>query len=206
MPALAYHSIFGFYGFWLPNDPRGSGSDYVASLVLLKFGKATKVHSRRSVAGNAHDHAQRLAAKQALKYARLKITGSQALAVANGFKQAISETGYALYACAIMPDHVHLVIQRHVRSIRQIIGHLKARATSAIRSETRLQGGRPIWGAHGWNIFLTSDEDVRRAIRYVQANPTKDNRPRQHWSFVREFTGVHAIPFHPLRFALKSGD
>jgi len=26
-----YHVIFGMYGFWLPNDPRGSWSDYVGS-------------------------------------------------------------------------------------------------------------------------------------------------------------------------------
>jgi len=33
---LANHSIFGMYGFWLPNDPRGSGSDYVASWELFR--------------------------------------------------------------------------------------------------------------------------------------------------------------------------
>ena len=47
---IGYHSIFGMYGFWLPNDPRGSGSDYVASWELFRHGAATKVASRRSVA------------------------------------------------------------------------------------------------------------------------------------------------------------
>jgi hypothetical protein len=28
---LAFHAIFGAYGFWLPNDPRGSWSDFVGS-------------------------------------------------------------------------------------------------------------------------------------------------------------------------------
>lgn len=27
---IAYHLILTTYGFWLPNDPRGSGSDPVA--------------------------------------------------------------------------------------------------------------------------------------------------------------------------------
>ncbi len=38
---LAYHSIFSMYGFWLPNDPRGSGSDYLACIENnpLKEGK-----------------------------------------------------------------------------------------------------------------------------------------------------------------------
>jgi len=38
----AYHVIFCAYGFWLPNDPRGSWSDFVRSWELLRFGKATK--------------------------------------------------------------------------------------------------------------------------------------------------------------------
>ena len=47
---LAYHVIFGAYGFWLPNDPRGSWSDFVGAWELLRFGKATKTTERRSVA------------------------------------------------------------------------------------------------------------------------------------------------------------
>jgi len=124
---LAYHCIFGFYGFWLPNDPRGSGSEYVASLELLPYRKATKVSTRRSVAARPHDHATRLVAKKALRYPPVVITGIQAVAVANGFRKAIQEGDYVLHACAIMPDHVHLVIARHIRPIRQIVGHLKAR-------------------------------------------------------------------------------
>ena len=35
----AYHAIFTTYGFWLPNDPRGSWSDFVRSWELFKHGK-----------------------------------------------------------------------------------------------------------------------------------------------------------------------
>jgi hypothetical protein len=35
---LAYHLIFSMYGFWLPNDPRGSWSEFVASWELFRFG------------------------------------------------------------------------------------------------------------------------------------------------------------------------
>ena len=48
MKVLAAHVIFTAYGFWLPNDPRGSWSDFVASWELLKFGRATKVTTRAS--------------------------------------------------------------------------------------------------------------------------------------------------------------
>jgi hypothetical protein len=46
---LAYHVIFTAYGFWLPNDPRGSWSEWVGSWELLKFGRATKTDTRRAV-------------------------------------------------------------------------------------------------------------------------------------------------------------
>src|SRR5687767_14640948 len=59
---LAFHSIFSMYGLWMPNDPRGSGTDYVAVWELFRYGPATKVRTRHSVAAKPHDRAQRFAA------------------------------------------------------------------------------------------------------------------------------------------------
>src|SRR5262249_28158145 len=109
---LAYHVIFGAYGFWLPNDPRGSWSDFVASWELFRYGPATKTTPRHSLAKVPHNRAARLAAKEQLKYPAVQFTGQQALAVAHGFEKASAESGYVLYACAILPEHVHLVIGR----------------------------------------------------------------------------------------------
>ena len=63
---VGYHVIFGMYGFWLPNDPRGSWSDFVGSWELFRFGRATKTDERRSVAWRKHNHRQRAAAKRSL--------------------------------------------------------------------------------------------------------------------------------------------
>jgi hypothetical protein len=52
---VAYHIIFSAYGFWLPNDPRGSWSDFIRSWELFRFGPATKTTARRSVAHREHD-------------------------------------------------------------------------------------------------------------------------------------------------------
>jgi hypothetical protein len=54
---IAYHVIVTNYGFWLPNDPRGSWSDFVRSWKLfLAAGPATKTDTRRSVANKGHDY------------------------------------------------------------------------------------------------------------------------------------------------------
>ena len=52
---LAYHLVFTSYGFWLPNDPRGSWSDFVRSWELYWYGGATKVTTRASLARREHD-------------------------------------------------------------------------------------------------------------------------------------------------------
>ena len=102
-----FHVIFSTDGFWLPNDPRGSWSDFVRHWELLRFGNATKVNTRRSVAAVKHDVDNRLAAKQSLSYPEVFLSGVQALSVANGFRAAVDEANYHIFACSILPQHVH---------------------------------------------------------------------------------------------------
>ncbi len=84
---LGYHVIFGAYGFWLPNDPRGSWSDFVESWDLFRYGPATTTTETRSLAMAPHDRALRMQAKEALKYPAVQFTGLQALAIGPGLRQ-----------------------------------------------------------------------------------------------------------------------
>ena len=196
MKVLAAHIIISTYGFWLPNDPRGSWSDFVAAWELLRFGKATKVSTRTSVAHVAHDAELRRAAKEALKYSPVHFSGPQARAVARGFRRAIREAAYPVHACAILADHVHLVIGAHARPYEQIIAHLKARATQQLRAEAiyplaRLQqtdGAIPSPWAEGlWKVYCFDPAHIASAIRYVERNPSREGNRPQRWSFVTPF-------------------
>lgn len=186
---LAHHAVWGAYGFWLPNDPRGSWSKSVSSLPLRRFGEATTTSARHSVARIDHDHRFRLDAKSELKHSPVQLSGRQALAVAHGIGCASSESGYNIHACAIMPDHVHIIVGRVDREIGRVIGHLKTRARQAMIAEGvwPVQGS-PVWAKQGWHVFLDSDEAVRRAIAYVEQNPIRVGLPRQRWSFVTPWT------------------
>lgn len=83
---LANDLIFTAYGFWLPNDPCGSWSDFVRAWELvLRRGKATKIDEPQSVAHAPHDHAKRLQTKESLQHDPVRFTGRQALGVAHGF-------------------------------------------------------------------------------------------------------------------------
>src|SRR5262245_50770343 len=118
---VGYHIIFTTYGFWLPNDPRGSWSDFVGSWELFRYGAATKTTERRSVAHRAHDRDLRLRAKSALKYPAVQFTGEQARAVARGFAQYLDRKKLPVWACAILPDHVHLVTGRPGMKVEQLV-------------------------------------------------------------------------------------
>jgi REP element-mobilizing transposase RayT len=196
---LAYHSIFGMYGFWLPNDPRGSGSDYMASWELFRYGPATKTDSRQSVAHRPLPPDWQREAKTALQHPPVSVTGRQALSISGGFATAMAEGPYRVYACAILPEHVHLVIGASARRIRAVVGHFRSRATRTLRQQQLWDDDRPLWGAHGWNVYLESIVAVERAIRYVAGNPLKEGKKRQNWSFV--------VPFEPreaIRIAISA--
>ena len=187
--AIAYHIIFSCYGFWLPNDPRGSWSDFVGKWELFKFGgPAKKPETSGSVAGVPHDHAVRIKAKRLLNYPPVILTGKQALSTARGLEMAVQESDYSIYACSILPEHVHVVIGLHRKSAGQIVGHLKARAGKFIRMDCGWPTERPVWTEGYWTAYLDNPEDVFRAISYVEANPVKEGKQAQHWEFVRTFT------------------
>src|SRR5271168_2880452 len=132
---FGYHVIVGAYGFWLPNDPRGSWSDFVGSWELFRYGPATKTETTHSIAYAPHDVQLRLAAKKALKYPPVKFSGVQARAVGRGFGKYVRASGVVVRACAILPDHVHLVIDRYRFKAEQIVIQLKGDATTQLEEE-----------------------------------------------------------------------
>jgi len=183
---LAFHSIFTTYGFWLPNEPRGSWSDFVASFDLLKFGPATKTHARRSLARRSYDPAVKKQMQAALRHPPVRFTRPQIEVIAAAF----ADTPYTFHALAVLPDHVHAVIAHTPRQIRQVVGHLKSEATRGLRARGWFAGHTP-WVQHGWNVYLDSDADVERAVGYVNANPLRAGMAAQDWAFV--------TPYDPTR-------
>ena len=193
MRVRAYHLIVTTYGFWLPNDPRGSWSDFVRSWELFRFGTATTTGERRSLAGDPHDAATRREAKTALARPPVRFTGRQALAIAKGVKTYVAKSGCRIHACSIMPEHAHFVVQRHRYAIEQVANLLKGGATRQLAadglhpfdSDRYRDGTRPTpWARKCWKCFLTGDAQIERAVKYVQDNPVKEGKRRQNWSFV----------------------
>jgi REP element-mobilizing transposase RayT len=195
---VGYHVIFGAYGFWLPNDPRGSWSEFVGSWELFRYGSATKTTETRSLAHQKHNAAARREAKSSLKRSPVLFSGIQARAIANGFADCSKKSNLPIWACAILPDHVHLVVGathrrwNSERWIENVVIQLKASATRQLLEQklhpangTRDEKGRLLraFALGQWKVYL-DPEDVPRSTEYVEANPEKEGKARQRWKFV----------------------
>ncbi len=106
--------------------------------IYTAAGHATKVNTTRSVADTPHNNQQRQQAKQSLRYPAVRFDGKQANLIANAFAQQTGKGRFRIHACAIMPDHVHLVIGRHHYAVEQVANLLKGAATRGLK-----EGGKP---------------------------------------------------------------
>lgn len=194
---LGWHLIFSAYGFWLPNDERGSGSSRVrAQHIYDAGGEATKVHTTKSVAHRPHDARLRRVAKESLKYPAVQLSGVQARAAGRGIAAICPKVELVVYACAIMPDHVHIVVAANRLDGDALIACLKKAATRGMNVEglhpmrvhPRANGTLPSpWGARGWKVMLFTEEQMGAAIRYVEENPVRAGLRAQRWSFVTPY-------------------
>ncbi len=195
-----YHVIFTAYGFWLPNDPRGSWSEFVGKWELACYGKPIRFPERRHLMDlTPAEWQQRAAARTTLKYPPVQFTGAQALGIANGFAGACLRNGYVIWGCAILPEHTHLVVARHKYNIEQVSVLLKGAATRTLTKQNQhplasyaRPGKRPprMWAEDEWHGFLDSEEAIENAIAYTNDNPQREGKPQQHWSFVTPFHGL----------------
>jgi REP element-mobilizing transposase RayT len=195
------------YGFWLPNDPRGSWCDFVGRWELVRFGRPRRDERRTPLTQLSRvEMARREAARKALMYPPVELTPEQTLSVASGFRDAIERGGYTIWACAIMSQHTHLVIARHSYKVEQIANLLKGEATKKIVKDHRhplkeyvRESDLPsMWGGKCWKIYLDSEEAIENAIMYVENNPIEEGKPKQHWDFVKPYSGLDAgwVTYH----------
>jgi REP element-mobilizing transposase RayT len=194
-----YHVILPFYGFWLPNDPRGSWSEFVWKWELARFGKATRSPDRRDVAElSPAERLLRDQARAALSHSPVCLTGRQALSVANGFAFRVRRSRYTAWACAILPEHVHLVLARHNYRVEQMVKLLKAAASIQLSrdnlhpfaTQNETTPAAAVWAESFWKVYLDSEQQIENAIQYVNENPLREDMPQQSWAFVTPFPGL----------------
>jgi REP element-mobilizing transposase RayT len=185
---IGYHIMWTAYGCWLPNDPRGSTSNEVRIKNLNPLGD---LHSGRKPVQPCSREIQKFyqAAHDLLEHERRLFSDEEVHFIASSFGEAIKNENYTCYACAIMLDHVHLVIRRHRDRAEAMIEKLQGSSKEKLIEARKRPLIHPVWGGPGWKVFLNTRADIERSIRYVEENPIKARRPAQRWSFVTAYDG-----------------
>ena len=184
-----YHLIWTLYGFWLPNDIRGSTSkmirvDRIKTLGEIHFGRK-KVQPSSQQIREFFDEA-----RDVLWHPVLTLDDDDIVLLGKVFGEVIADCGYTCYACAIMPDHVHMLIRRHRDKAEQMIENFQVRGRAALIDAGKRKPTHPLWtGGEGWKTFLNTRRDFEREIEYIRQNPLKIGRSEQHWNFIKPYDG-----------------
>lgn len=183
-----YHLIWTAYGWWLPNDPRGSSSHEIRVEPIADLGELH--HGRKRIQPRSSDIRDFYnEARQILQHPLLRFTESDFEIIAASFGRVIADRRYTCYACAVMPDHVHVLIRRHRDKAEQMISALQNASRDALVAAGRRADDHPTWGGPGYKVFLNTRQDFERLVPYVEQNPTKARLPAQRYTFVTRYDG-----------------
>lgn len=191
---IGYHLVWTAYGWWLPNDPRGSGSHEIRSDTLAELGEIHFGRKKVQPTGRVVREFYRRAAGL-LKHPLLTFDEAERAVIGEAFGEVVAAERYTCYACAVMPDHVHVLVRKHRHRAEEVAANLIDASRAKLVEIGRREPTHPTWvGGTPWSDFLGHPDDVRRTIRYVALNPVKIGLPGQHWPFV---TAYDDWPLHP---------
>jgi REP element-mobilizing transposase RayT len=117
------------------------------------------------------------------------LSDSDTAVIADAMAEVIRRQAYTCYACAIMPDHVHLLIRKHKHRAEEMIENFQEASRLWLREAGLRAADHPVWGGPGWKVYQDSREDMERTIRYIRGNPRHLGLPEQQWPLVREYDG-----------------
>jgi REP element-mobilizing transposase RayT len=184
-----YHLIWTVYGYWLPNDPRGSTSkevrvEPIEALGEHHYGRKEDQPSSKQLREFFKN------AEEALAHSVRPLDDDDIALVGQALGTLIEERDYVCHACAVMPDHVHILIRRYRDRAEDMIAQFQKSAKAALIEAGKRPVNHPVWthGA-GWKTFVNTQQQFEREIKYIRQNPTKIGRPEQSWSFVTAYDG-----------------
>ena len=138
-------------------------------------------------------------ATDVLKHPLLDLRGLAINSVGAGFTEAIRAFEYTCYACAILFDHVHLILRKHRHTAEEMIENLQHFSRLRLSADRFRANDHPTWCRGGWKVFLDHPDEVWRTIKYVQDNPLPYRMPVQRWSVVTPYDNWPLHDGHSLK-------
>jgi REP element-mobilizing transposase RayT len=183
-----FHLIWTAYGWWLPNDPRGSSSHEIRVEPIAELGEPHHGRKERQPSGKEiREFYQK--ASDVLKHPLLTFSDPEIELIGETFKEVINDRNYTCYGCAIMPDHVHILIRKHRDHAEDMVDNLHEASRAKLIEAGSRAPTHPVWGGPGWKRFLYTQQDFERVAEYIRQNPIMARRPEQIWPFVKKYDG-----------------
>ncbi len=126
-----YHLVLSTYGFWLPNDPRGSMSEKVYSAELSKCGRPTKTLERKQVDAVAYQRWRKVA-DDALLYPPVHLLANRLSKWLWPWAASLNSPALHFWAFSILEQHLHAVVGRGRSKMEELVPLLKSVATQSL--------------------------------------------------------------------------
>jgi hypothetical protein len=111
------------------------------------------------------------------------------MVLADAFARVAEEFGYTVWAYAVLQNHAHEVFRVHRDKGDLMWERMALASRDALRAEGLVPANHPVWSNRPYVVFKTSVPLVRKAIGYVEDNPTKHGLLRQSYPWVTPYDG-----------------
>lgn len=109
--------------------------------------------------------------------------------------RVVAERNYTVWGCAILSNHVHMVIRRHRDDALAMWKAIAEALRFDLRGTDGIETDHPVIAARPYKVFLHTPDEVRGRIDYVGRNPAKEGLPQQRFDFVQSYDNW---PFHKV--------
>ncbi|WP_425398372.1 hypothetical protein [Aeoliella sp.] len=187
---VAHHLIWTLYGHWLPNDPRGSGSEQMRDAKLDSLGPIHQGRKPKQLQPSRSELKQfQRSAGSLLTHHKFWISHKHRGKLAESVAATVDRRNYTAWALAILSNHMHMVLRAHRDNATEMWRQVADRARMDLREMADIADGHPVWSERPYAVFLYSEADVRSRIRYVERNPEKEGLEPQVYEFVKAYDG-----------------
>lgn len=193
----ADHFIWSAYGTWMPNCPHESWPRYIQTWERSRVEwHVCSENGQKEAAVRDPYRVQRMVSEKSRRFPPVRFSPLQAQGIAEGFERCTRIRHAWIWACAIMPDHVQMLVTCPRTQPTLLAGLMRSEATKRLMelnlhpmSDFAAETDQPplMWSHVKWHRSLKDDESIHEAIEYLQNLPQRDGEAVQDWNFVREF-------------------
>jgi len=108
-------------------------------------------------------------------------------ALAEAFSEVVQRERLTCYACAILSNHVHLLIRKHRMKAEEMYRMLTDASRAALRETGLAPEEHPVFSADCCHIYKSDTQTMWTCIRYIERNFDKHGITNERYPFVSPY-------------------